>query len=242
MSQSSIPDNMPSTKNLIWGIIGEMSRKVDPHKIKGAGEVTIGLLIVAIVFAMATAPFKILLRKNFGSKAISIGEILIGSLFFLFFGALSHNSVIQDGYTVLASVDFTLGDWIYYLRPHVFFIIAYVTLVKGAVDFFKANRRDVEGWEHENYRGQSLLFNRFVTDNKSQYKIWKSVEPGFCLVVGIISIVYLKLLAFPLIFAAIAFGVCEYFHVTYKWERYQEVSNKNAQANTDSFVKDEVVK
>jgi hypothetical protein len=234
-------NNMPSSSNLILGILGEMFRKFTPRS-KDSNDIVVVLLVVAILFVIATTPFKILLRKNFGTKAISILDIVMGAMFFAVWSIIAM-FILANHYEY--SKD-TLYE-AYFFNKYVLFAIAAIfvsitlnTLIKGFREESRNKFQMNDNWINDNYRGDSIMFQKHVTNNKMQLRVWKNIEPGFCFKWSFFLLIIHPLLGFPLFFASIAFWINEYYHVTYKWEKLSQHEN-NTYSNKDYEDTDYVV-
>lgn len=263
---SMLPDNIPSSKSLIWGIAGEIIRKLpiqnpDPKKPPKTALEGLGILLaMAILFSIATAPFKILMRRNFGPKAISAGEIFLGFFFLVYSGAglvafslrqiakkdESDLKTLQNPYAMHYGVQVDAAHhWDTYwgvYQASVLFILAIVVLVIGLRAYFKAQRIDSDDWVVNNYRGDSVFFSKTVTSQKMRERVWYKFEPVACVVISFCSFFILGFVAFPLLFCSIAFAVNEYYHIKFKWEKLLTGNNTQAlDANKKKNTQDNYV-
>jgi len=217
----STMENLPSSSNLVLGILGEMFKKVNEKNAKNVGDSLLVLLCIAILFAIATAPFKILLRKNFGQNAISVLEVIFGALFFVLCALIPLVFILNP-----KPVDTVSYYEMYFTNPYflglislIFFSIAVFTLSKGLSENSKHKFNTKKDWITDNYRGDSILYQNYITDHETRLKVWKSVEPSFCFKWSLVFLLIHPLFGLPLLFASVAFWVNEYYHVHFKWEK-----------------------
>jgi uncharacterized membrane protein len=233
--------NLPSSSNLILGLIGEIfkifSGKISRKSANDLGEALLALLCVAILFAIATAPFKILLRKNFGKNAISVLEVIFGSLFFVLC-ALTNLVFILDPMRI------DTGNYyeMYFTNPYVLglistilFSIGIFTLTKGLRENSKHHFSTKIDWIADNYRGDSILYQNYITDNETMCRIWRIVEPGFCFKWSFVLLIIHPILGIPLLFTSVAFWVNEYYHVHFKWEKLIFENQSTGIQKNDTF-------
>jgi len=235
--------NLPSSSNLILGVIGEIFKKISGtpsknDKSSSVGEVLLVILAVAILFVIAAAPFKILLRRNFGQNAISTVETIFGSLFFglcsllaLSIGMSSSSSDNTSGYTLYFENIYVLSA-----ISTIFFGIAVFTLFKGLRENAAHKFSKKGDWVTDNYRGDSILYSDKVNDQETLMKVWRSVEPSFCFKWSILLTFVHPLLGIPLLFSSTSFWINEHYHVVYKWKTI-DVPNisTNTEVGLDSF-------
>lgn len=236
MSKSPLPDNIPSVKNIAWGVAGEMSKKVTPKDLKGAAAPAAILLAIVAIFGVASSPFKILLRTNFGNKAITVHEIIFGAFFFVVFAfsfaMLSREVNIIDESSLKYTVE---TNPVYMNYSKGMFGLALLVLVKGFFEYFRAQRKESDFWLDENYRGDSLLFRKEAKTLKMQLRTWKKIEPSLCLIISMVLFFIIDLAAIPLIISSIAFRLNEHYHVTYKWEKLEVIEQSNVQSDDNNF-------
>lgn len=236
--------NMPSSSNLIMGIIGEILR-IGTGKGKGKAliEVLLSVLVVAVIVAMATAPFKILLRKNFGPNAISVADIIFGAVYFGLWAFISFLIWDNSYYTHQSGIysRYLSNSYGLFIITLILSTITIVTVIKGFKEEFRSRFRESEDWISENYRGYSLLFEKYITNNKMQYKVWKNLEPRFCFKWSFLFLIIHPLLGFPMLFASVAFWVNEWYHVKYKWERLSELNSNPKFKDENSFANGNIV-
>lgn len=214
---------MPSNNNLIVGLIGEIIRKIGGGGKREGGvsavEIFLALLALSILLVIAAAPFKILLRRNFGNNTVNFVEAIFGAVFFGLW-ALLAGSFAMDSHSHTGFYE------AYFLNPVIMSVIsvflsaiAIATLIKGIVEDSKNKFNHDSNWLADNFRGQSILYGKYIKDPYMQFKVWRKIEPGFCFKWSFLLLIIHPLLGFPLLFASTAFWLNEYYHVKYKWER-----------------------
>lgn len=227
-------NNVPSRNNLILGVIAELFRR--PGGRKGNDDLLILFLATAILFGIATAPFKILLRKKIGPNALNIFEILSGTAFWALCSIMTWSIMKEysnDDFDNLYSQYFYNSTVLIAIFVSFIFLALY-TLIKGFIEETKAKFKISGNWTEDNYRGDSLLFQRHVSTPQQQYNIWKKIEPSFCFKWSLLISIIHPVLGLPLLFTSIAFWVNEQYHVKYKWETID--TSNNAGSNEIGFV------
>jgi hypothetical protein len=198
----------------------------------------LGILVVAILFVIAAAPFKILLRRNFGQNAISALETVFGALFFGFcsLSALGYGMSTYYQESPTAPSNYYENIYVTSTISMVFFSIAVFTLIKGLRENAVHKFSKKSDWVTDNYRGDSILYHNKINDQETLMKVWRSVEPSFCFKWSVLLAFVHPLLGIPLLFSSTAFWVNEYYHVVYKWKTI-DVPNvsTNSEVGLDSF-------
>lgn len=239
MSKSPLPDNIPPLKDILWGIAGEMSRKTAPKYLKFAVEPAGIVLVIITALGFASAPFKILLRKNFGPDAISLREIIAGALFF-FVAAFTFFDKLYGGVSLeYAKAESNYIIWSLFLTPYILNTLGIIVLIKGWIERSKASKIDSDDWIENNFRGEPIFFKKRIKSDKTLYRTWKRTEPGWCLLLSIVMLRINAYVGLVLIISTLAFYLNEYRHVTFKWEKLDKViKSKNEQ---DSFGSNQFV-
>lgn len=228
-------NNTPSSNNLVLGLLGESLKRLSGDK-RGGFDTLIILFVVAIMFVIATAPFKILLRKNIGTKALSVFDVILGSVFFGLWAFITWNirqeyldEVLNSGYEI-----YFFNQSVLLIITIVFGLMALITLIKGFIEEAKAGFKLTGKWAEDNFRGDSILFKKHIKNHSMILHVWKKAEPSFCFKWSFLLLLIHPLLGFPFIFASISFAVNEYYHVKYKWETID--TSNNGDSNEIGFV------
>jgi hypothetical protein len=159
------------------------------------------------------------LRKNFGNNTINPIEIIFGALFFGLWAFLAGRMALSENAPQAGTYEAYLNNPIVLtIISGIFIVIALVILIKGFFEDGKNKFNHNSNWLADNYRGQSLLYQKYIKDWGLQMKVWKKLEPAFCFKWSFILLLAHPLLGFPLLFASTAFGLNEYYHIKQKWE------------------------
>ena len=229
--------NLPSNNNLIIGLIGEIVRSLGGKTSDTTAALLFIVLCLAFLFAIATAPLKILLRKNFGQKAINSVEIILGAIFFSGCAYLPYYlslNTTKDTHSNLYEAYF-YSPLILNSIAIVLLSVALITLILGFREEAKNKFNHSGNWLADNYRGESILYGKYIKDPALQYKVWRRIEPAFCFKWSFFLLIIHPILGLPFLFSSIGFWINEFYHVKYKWEK---IDSHTQEANTagDSFA------
>lgn len=208
---------MPSNDSLKVGLAGEVIKKIGN---KSNTEILVAIFIFLIIFAVAIAPLKILLRRNFGNNVLNSVEIIFGAIFFAFWGYLACYLLAVTKHNSFDSLyrSYFFNSVVLGLIATIFVIISLVTLIKGFREINKGRFSHSSNWLAENFRGQSILYQKYVKGPPLQFKVWRKLEPAFCFRCSFVLLIIHPLLGFPLLFSSTAFWANEFYHVKFKWE------------------------
>ncbi len=199
-----------------------------------AAQTRLMLTLLGILAFVGIEAVKVVFRKNFGRKGISMVRIVLCSLIFAFIAASAFNTW-SEGQT--GDMD-EAGNHASFLAVTVFYsILAFFVLVKGIIEKVKAVRSTTV---NPYYRGESSLLNFLVKEGWSQNRVQNLAEPLLALGMGVFLASVNLMWGLPLMFCAASvwcYALVEVLfgssHVT---ETLQEKGHKQGQNNEFSQI------
>lgn len=151
-----------------------------------------GLGILAFVGVEAV---KVVFRKNFGSKGLSLTKIILSSIVFGGLAWFSYNywqNPDEISSDMGSEISFEIATFFYGF-------LGVFILIRGIIQKAKPNEK-----VHYNYRGDSGLLGFLVKDGWSQAKVQNFAEPLFVLALGVFLSAVNLVLGVPLMFCAVS--------------------------------------
>lgn len=194
----------------------------------GGNDTFISIIILVICFVTLSEPFKLILRRNIGKRALGFIPIFFSSAIYLAYAFLlvlgigifdyndSENIPLLLKYLV-SKIAFTVGALFY-------IVLAFYVLHRGMKEHYRAKETvaNVNNWQQLEYRSHSITMADKLKKGWKQKLVWRIAEPRkyfwicFC-----ITIIHIPI-GLPLLVSAAFFWLNEWYQVHYKHVRAKE--------------------
>lgn len=151
------------------------------------------LVAIAILAFVGVEAVKVVFRKNFGSKGLSLFRVILSAVAFILLAWLALEMMADpDAAEVGTQASFKYAAGFYVL-------FALYILVKGIIEKVKPNSS-----VHAQYRGDSILLGFLMKAGWSQAKVQNLAEPLFTFAIGLFLSAVNPIWGLPIVFCAIS--------------------------------------
>jgi hypothetical protein len=201
-------------------------------------------LLLGLMLVTNTDPLKVVLRENIGKLAFSFHRLLVACALFFIYGIVL---ICMSG-RMPANLFFIAG--IFYIGLSIYITVLGYRCNERAKELVVADPELKDTMKHL-YRGDSIIFKRFITKDWDYRKVWLFTETISCVVISLLLTVlpalynpHLAFLGAPLLVTSLSFAFNEAFQLRNVWnvaekkvkhERQKTTMNKQLYSNNTGF-------
>jgi hypothetical protein len=200
---------MSKADNLFSGLVGKaINESIESTRDNNnPAYIRLVLAISGILLFVGNEAIKVVFRKNFGFKGISIGRVIVCFLCFLTFGIVGIVfSISNDGRELS---DLWFGRSSFFVSGVFYILLSFYLLRKAFVQ--RANA--IKNQDFSDYQGESDLLNTLHLHGWSQTRIKYLAEPLYTLLLGATVFCYNPFAAIPFLICSLSvwgFGIMEF--------------------------------
>lgn len=237
----SISD-LPTGKNLVRGLGGEafkMFRKPTQNKKDSSQKfMLLGVLLLALVCVIATEPLKVIFRKRIGEDALDIGGVIIGCSIYFGWGVLLFAIAMIGAPHSIPMPEVPYISYIFLTASAIYIALTFYIINASMNEKYRARAEESLDWNIINYRGDSILMEKYRRKGWSKEKIWYEAEPRAAFIVGLITSCFC-LIGLPVLITSICFGINEWYHCKYlPNERKREIRRSQIEKISTNSIRD----